>query len=234
MAACETSEAEKGHRDGCTAGGRDRRRRSARLSAPALWPPDAHVPTSQILQRLRNDAPPGHVTLHWLLGRLRRRSFGALMLVLALLALLPGASLLAGVFLAFPAAQMILGHDAPHLPGVLSRRKIPTRRFAGLMERVVPMLRWIERVVRPRWPTPFETTKRAVGFTVLLLALSLLPPLPLSNIVPAFAIALLSLAYLEEDGLLLCIAGGVSLVSLAMTTAAVWGAVRTADWIGVF
>ena len=201
------------------------------VAAPETAP---HIPTSEILQRLRDETPPGHVTLEWLLEKLQRRSFGVLLLVLALLALLPGASLLAGVFLVFPAAQMILGHEAPRLPAILARRKISSRRFIWLLERMAPALRWIERVIRPRWTTPFETVKRAVGFAVLLLALCLLAPLPLSNVVPACSIALLSLAYLQEDGVMLCIAGAVSSASLALTAATVWGAIRTADWIGVF
>jgi hypothetical protein len=40
---------------------------------------------------------------------------------------------------------------------------------------------------------------------VLLTARLLLNPIPLSNVVPAVLIALIALAYLEEDGLLLTV-----------------------------
>jgi hypothetical protein len=36
----------------------------------------------------------------------------------------------------------------------------------------------LEQFIRPRWATPFEATKRAVGGVVLLLAASLSPPSP--------------------------------------------------------
>jgi len=64
-----------------------------------------------------------------------------------------------------------------------------------------------EKVVYPRWPAPFEPTKRLVGAVVLILSASLVfVPIPLSNVIPAPVIALISLAYLEEDGLMLLIA----------------------------
>src|ERR1039458_1079905 len=47
-------------------------------------------------------------------------------------------------------------------------------------------------------------------------------PIPLSNVVPALVIALISLAYLEEDGLLLSIALLASGIVLAVEFAAVW------------
>ena len=56
-------------------------------------------------------------------------------------------------------------------------------------------------------------------------------PLPLSNIVPALVIALISLAYLEEDGLLLSIALLAAVIVLAVELAVVWQAVLGAKWI---
>jgi hypothetical protein len=75
-----------------------------------------------------------------------------------------------------------------------------------MIGRVVPVLRYLERVIHPRWLTPFEATKRVVGGVVLLLGVSLLAPIPLSNVPPALLIVLIAFAYLEEDGLLLCAA----------------------------
>ena len=56
-------------------------------------------------------------------------------------------------------------------------------------------------------------------------------PLPLSNIVPALVIALISLAYLEEDGLLLSVALLAAVIVLAVELAVVWQAVLGAKWI---
>jgi len=191
----------------------------------------AHVPTSVLLQELVKHAPAEHVTLAWLLDRLRERSFGIVMLLLALVSLVPGASAIIGVLLAVPAYQMIVARRHPVLPKFIAERAIPTRRIARLIERVVPLLRTMERFIRPRWGTPFETTKRVVGVVLLLLGVTLVAPIPFSNIIPALAIVLVAFAYLEEDGVLLLVALAASLVSLSITAGAVWGAVRATDWL---
>ena len=68
------------------------------------------------------------------------------------------------------------------------------------------MLKYLEKVIHPRWPTPHEATKRLVGTLVAILSVSLVfIPIALSNIVPASVIALILLAYIEEDGLLLLV-----------------------------
>ena len=77
-----------------------------------------------------------------------------------------------------------------------------------------------------------EATKRLVGTVVVILNTTLLfTPIPLSNVVPALLIALISLAYLEEDGLLLSIALLVASIVLTVELVAVWQMVRGAKWI---
>jgi hypothetical protein len=49
-------------------------------------------------------------------------------------------------------------------------------------------------------------TSACSGVVVLLLSALLLAPVPIIHILPALVIALISLAYLEEDGVLLSIA----------------------------
>jgi hypothetical protein len=56
-------------------------------------------------------------------------------------------------------------------------------------------------------------------------------PIPLSNVVPALVIALISLAYIEEDGVLLSISLLAAVIVLTVATAAVWEVVVGAKWI---
>jgi hypothetical protein len=53
-----------------------------------------HVPTSAVLARLLAEAPADDVSLAWLVRRLQARSFGVVMLLLAVVSLLPGAGIL--------------------------------------------------------------------------------------------------------------------------------------------
>ena len=184
------------------------------------------VPTSAILDDLMRQAPPGETTLAWIVEHLRDRSFGIVMLLIGILALVPGISPLAGVLLAWPAVQMMLGHEGPVLPGPVARRRFSTRRLGRVLGRVIPLLVRLERLVRPRWTLPFGTTKRIVGFLILLLGLSLLAPIPFSQVIPAGVVILTAFAWLEEDGLLLFLALCAALASIAVTAAAVWGTVE--------
>jgi hypothetical protein len=59
----------------------------------------------------------------------------------------------------------------------------------------------------------------------------MLTPIPFSNIVPALVIAVISLAYLEEDGLLLSLALLNAVVVVTLELAAVWETVLGAKWI---
>jgi len=142
------------------------------------------------------------------------------------LAMVPGISPFAGVLLAWPAIQMMLGHEGPVLPGVIARRRFSTPRLVGVLGRAAGLLRRMERVVRPRWSLPFEVTKRIVGFLVLLLGLTLLAPIPFSQVIPGGVIILLAFAWLEEDGLLLVLALAAALASIAVTAGAIWGTVE--------
>ena len=160
------------------------------------------------------------------------RSFGMVMLLLALIATAPGVSIIAGLLLMIPAFQMIVGRSAPIFPRRIAARPLPTRHLAALVQRAVPVLSYLEKIIHPRWPTPPEATKRLVGIVVMMLTISLVfSPIPLSNIVPAVVIALISLAYLEEDGLALSIALLAAVLVLTIALVAVWETALGARWI---
>jgi hypothetical protein len=202
---------------------------------PTKTPPDpeTHVPTSLVLQDLLYEAPADYFTLDWLIGSLPERSFGIIMLLLAVLAMVPIGSIVPGLLLAILAAQMTAGRPGPVFPRRIAAYPLPTRHLVRMGRQPILVLKYLERVIRPRWPTPFGATKRVIGVVVFLLtALLLLAPLPLTNVPPAADIALISLAYIEEDGLLLGIALLGALILLAVASAAIWGAIVSAIWIG--
>jgi hypothetical protein len=98
----------------------------------------------------------------------------------------------------------------------VASRPFPTRALRRVLRIAVPVLRYLERFIHPRWPTPFETTKRVVGAVILLLDGLLLAPVPLSNVPPALVIIAIAIAYLEEDGVLLCITLVAAVLLLAV------------------
>ena len=190
-----------------------------------------YVPTSVQLAQMLDRAEGPSVSIGWLVEQLGRRSFGLTLFVMAVIGCVPGASTFVGLLVAWPAVQMVLGHEAAVLPSLVARRQIEVGRLAPIIRIVAPRLAWVERLVRPRWPPPFETTKRLTGIVMLLLGLSMISPVPFSHVMPALVIMLLALAYLEEDGVALLIALAAALASLALTGATVWGTVETIDWL---
>ena len=189
-----------------------------------------HVPTSVALMRLLDDAPADRVSLAWLIGRLGKRSFGLLVLIVAFLGLAPAVAMLAMLLLPFPAIQMVLGHERPNLPHFLARQSIPTRRLSRLAAWSIPSLRRMEVFIHPRWPTPLEATKRLVGLTILLLAVTLIAPFPF-NIIPTLVIILIAFAYLEEDGMLLCISMVAAALSFSITAGTVMATMRATGFL---
>jgi hypothetical protein len=209
-------------------------------SRPSQWigRVGEHVHTSDLLGRLIDEAPRDSVDLDWLLGHLEKRAFGLLLLILSIAIPVPGIGIVASVAIAFPAVEMMLARDRPTLPRFLTKRSFDTKRFSKWAGRSLPLLRLVERVSRPRWHTPVGATKRAVGLLVLALAISGIGPLPLINIPPALTIALVAIAYLGEDGLLLSLAFVIGILLLAVFIILIWtstGAVEnfSAPWIHV-
>jgi hypothetical protein len=184
------------------------------------------APSSRVLEEVIRQAPAEYVTIGWLTSTLHRHSFGIIMLSLGLLATTPVGSTVPALILAIMAVQLITGRAEPVFPQFVMTRRLPTKQLLWLCDRAIHVLKYLEKAVHPRWPMTFEMAKRAVGVIVLLLtAVLLLMPVPLSNVAPAAVISLISLAYVEEDGLLLSVALLAAIVLVGIESAAVWGTI---------
>src|SRR6185312_9022057 len=97
-----------------------------------------------------------------------------------------------------------------------------------MLDYAVPPLRYLEKYIRPRWQAPFGSARRLVGIAIMLVGTLLFAPIPLSNLPPGLAIVLLAFAYLEVDGMLLCVALVIILVLLLIAVGATWQAMSVA------
>jgi hypothetical protein len=184
------------------------------------------TPSSRVLEQVIGQAPADYFTVGWLTSTLQQRSFGFVMLFLGLLATIPVGSTLPGLMLAAMAVQLVGGRSEPVFPDFIRTHRLRTRHLRRLGGRAVQLLRYFEKATHPRGPVIFEAMKPIVGVVVLLLtAVLLLTPVPLSNVAPAIVIALMSLAYIEEDGMLLCIALLAAITLIVIASAAIWGAI---------
>src|SRR5437867_4396588 len=195
-----------------------------RDSRPHAQSRPRRIPSSRVLEEVIHQASAEYVTVGWLTSTLHRHSFGIIMLSLGLLATTPVGSTVPGFILAVMAVQLIFGRAKPVFPHFIMTRRLPTKQILRLGGRAIHVLKYLEKVVHPRWPITFEAAKCAVGVMILLLtAVLLLTPVPLSNVAPAMVISLISLAYVEEDGLLLSVALLAAIIPHRDTTARVPG-----------
>jgi hypothetical protein len=162
---------------------------------------------SALLQDLLDHAQSDHFTLAWVAGSLQRQSFGTVVFLLAVAAgMMPGVAMVAGPVLLVPAIQMLVGYPTPMFPRCIAAPPLATSRLEAVLRRGLPLLRVVVTAVRPRLRLPQAITRRIVGLMVPLLTVRLvLSPIPLSNILPAALIALVSLGYLEDDGLIVVV-----------------------------
>lgn len=177
------------------------------------------------------EAPPDRTTVGWFLSKLEERSFGLLVLVMAIIGLTPGIASFSGFLLAIPAIQMIMGRESPTLPAFLSKRAISTPHFAKWVARIVPPLRHAEALVHPRWQLSPTTTKRMVGIVCLIMAATITLPFPFAYTIPTLVIVVIAFAYLEEDGLLLALGYAAALLSLAFSIVQILTALKAVSFI---
>jgi hypothetical protein len=85
------------------------------------------------------------------------------------------------------------------------------------LPKVLPWIRRMEAVSRPRLDFLFGSMgQRLIGLVCTLLALVLILPIPLGNILPATAVTVLSLALVQRDGVLALLGYGLAATSVAV------------------
>ncbi|WP_127523359.1 exopolysaccharide biosynthesis protein [Mesorhizobium sp. Z1-4] len=173
---------------------------------------------SQVLRQLA-DSSDGPVTVAMIRDALGDRSYAALLVFCASLNLLPlppGSTLLFGPPLILLTVQMVAGYETVWLPRSWLNRSVGHERFRGMIDRLLPKLERLERLVKPRrWPfVSAKTSDRVIGALGLVLSIAVTLPIPLGNWLPAFAVAIIGLSLSERDGVFLALGTAVGIVSL--------------------
>lgn len=199
------------------------------MTAPADGPA-ARATLLSMLLALAQDDSRARISIGDLLAALGDRALAALLFVFAVPNVLPppGTSTILGAPLVFLAAQLAFGLR-PWLPGVIADRTIAREDFAGLVRRISPWLARAERLLRPRAVLlVLPPMEYLVGLVCLLLAVVLVLPIPLGNMLPALAISMLALGILERDGFWILAGLAVAAVSAAVVSGVVFAAFKAA------
>lgn len=189
----------------------------------------ARPPRFSTVLRLLGEEPEDRISFTKLTETFGDRVFGALMFIFAVpnvLPLPPGSSSVLGAPLLLIAAQLAVGRRTLWLPKAVRERSIARDDFRHLVGRVLPYLRWTERLLAPRLLAMFGLLgDRLIGIACLVLAAILFLPIPFGNMLPGLAISFFSLALLQRDGIAALVGWLTTAVSvgvLALVSKALW------------
>lgn len=196
--------------------------------------PDLHRDTGEtsfirLIARLSEEAGPDGMTIGEIVDRLDERSFGILILILAVPCLVPalyGVPQLVGIPILLLAGQMLVGRQEPWLPRQILERRVSKVWLDRMGDFAVKRMGWFERVSRPRLKIFAEGwAERAAAAFMILATLTIV--LPLTNTIPSLALALLAVGLIQRDGLF--VAGGAA---IATAWAGALVTVAVAFWLG--
>ena len=186
---------------------------------------------SAVLSSLAQDSARERISLGHLLASLEDRALGALLFVFAFPNVLPAPPGLSGILgapLVFLAAQLTFGRK-PWLPSLITQRSMAREDFHALFQRMGPWLQRAETLLRPRLSAmTLPPMEYLVGMVCLVMACVLVLPIPLGNILPALAIALMGLGVVARDGVWVLLGLVVAAIASVVVSGVVFALVKTA------
>ncbi|MCB1447606.1 MAG: exopolysaccharide biosynthesis protein [Rhizobiaceae bacterium] len=161
---------------------------------------------SELLRQVSDNAGE-KITLGQIADAMDDRSFGAFLVVFCLpnlVPLPPGATFILGLPLVFIASQMAFSRlDTIWLPRRLRDYAFDNGAFSTALDKFVPWMNKAERYIKPRIFTGNRLVERILGLFALILAIIVFLPIPLGNMGPSLALALMGLGLTERDGLMM-------------------------------
>jgi len=183
-------------------------------------PPISRVLTDLVAQ------PGERISLGYMAERMRGRAFGMILLVFALPETIPmiGFSLILAIPIALVGGYMLVHGEEVVLPAWIRKRSIKRRHVEAAVVRMLPVLRWAERVSRPRWHR-LAAACRLQGAVTLVMAVILALPIPGLNFLAAAGVFGTGLGMLLRDGRIIAVAFTSAAIAAAGTAAVLMGIV---------
>jgi hypothetical protein len=147
-------------------------------------------------------------------------AFGVIAGLCGLLSLVvPGLGVPGGIAVAILGAQMVAGRSRPYLLPFVRRHQVTPEHLASLVKRLGRASRWLEKMVRPRWPNMLRQPIYGLcGFALCLMGIGLSLPLPIpgTNTLFVIPIVFFALGLLEDDGVLLALGLVLSAIDVTL------------------
>lgn len=186
---------------------------------PATEPRPPESGTRALLDAFATGDPEDIVKLGDVFTGLGKRSFGMLLFVSTLPALIPipgvgGA--ISGPLVILIGAQLLIGLRRPWLPGFIARRGPHRHAMARFRDLLSPWLDRLERAVRQRGVGLLDhrLASAITGLLLVLVGVLLALPIPLTNYLFAALLLVFAFALLERDGRLMAVAWIAAAISV--------------------
>ena len=178
-----------------------------------------------LIERLREKES---FTLQEIIDLLQGRGFGLAIILFCIPNCLPipnvaGLSAITGIPIIIIGLEMLAGRSQLWLlPVLLGKKKIPSRKLAEILLRILPSIRKIETFLYPRLLVmSVPVLLRFYGAVFVFLAAIMSLPIPFMNMIPGWAMALMAIGLIKSDGVIICLglATGILMVTLLFTMA---------------
>lgn len=182
---------------------------------------------SQLLLDFQGTLKAERTSVAQITDAFHERGFGVLLLIFALPMALPvpvppGINIVLASPLLFLTAQQMVGRHKIWFPRWLNNREIQAKTLHGFLDKAVPFLQKLEVLTKPRLVFLTQsTTQKITGLLGLIMALTVCIPLPLTNTVPSFGIAVMALGVLMRDGLAVAVGAFIGTIWVGILGVAV-------------
>lgn len=158
---------------------------------------------SDVIEEIGENADP-KLKLEELVAAFGERGFGAMILILSMLALLPwppGGKAVFALPIILMSLELAFQRDAIWLPRWALNASISRPAYRAGVSRIMKAVRYVENLTRPRIPfLTGEVADTITGLVCVVLALVMALPIPFGDALPGIALVFFALGMMQRDG----------------------------------
>lgn len=131
----------------------------------------------------------------------------------------PGVTVPFATVITLLALQLIAGKPHPQLPNRIAKMRLFKKPPGKMLSAIPGFVEKMERFCKPRLPRLVEgfVARKLLGIYIILIALAMAFPFPVTNSIAASGISLIGLAMTEEDGAIALVGLVIGLGTLVFT-----------------
>lgn len=174
--------------------------------------------TRALIEDVAESGEGADFTLGDLLDRFSERAYGVFLLFSLIPAIVPGGGAIGGPLICLIGLQLLVQMQHPWVPKFIARRPLSRQGLQNFRRRTSGLLRWVEKVSRPRTEVLIDhpVARGFSGFLLVVLGLLLALPLPLTNYLFGAILLAYAIALIERDGRLMAVAWVAGIIEIVV------------------